>query len=194
MIATQGIRNWDALLNPPIRNIREEFLRKHSAFWSNGHQIERDVKEANHCKNTKRSEAVTSIYSIARSMIVSVVNKLTTARRKLLKGGKFDDSKRNDDTSYVVSITALNMMYDQYRKVLAYPASHLLSNSPSLRASIKDLPLKEKYKKEIIRCKLEHRHQNKDPRRRKKRRTETHTSQNPSQKREMTTPLVQGNV
>ena len=159
--------------------MREDFLRKHYEFWSNGHQIENNVKEANHCENTKCSEAVTSIYSIARSMIISTINELTMVRRKLLNGEKFDDSKRNDDKIYFVSVTALNLMYDQCRKLLTYPARHPLSNNPSHRASIKDLLLKDIYKKEIIRRKLEHHHQNKNKRRHTNRRTENHTSQDP---------------
>jgi len=67
MIASLKRSIWDANPHPFLISFRQNFLQHYAAFWSNGHQIERDVKEAGYCDNTKRSEEVTSIYSICRS-------------------------------------------------------------------------------------------------------------------------------
>ena len=88
----------------------------------------------------------------------------------------------------------MNMLYNQTKNVLTYPASQPLSNNPSHRAAIKDLLLQDIYKKERIRCKLEHHHKNKNKERRVNRRTESDTHQEPPPKRAMVTPLVMGKV
>ena len=82
VIPTQRSSIWDATPIHSLLKMCEQFFKQYFAIWSNGHQIERDVKEANHCDNTKRSEAMTSIYSIARASLVAAINELAKARRK----------------------------------------------------------------------------------------------------------------
>ena len=66
-------------------------------------------------------------------------------------GGEYDAKKRNDETSYFVSVTALTILYNQlFKKVKSYPLIHSLSNN-----SIKNLLLKDINKKERIRLELE---------------------------------------
>jgi len=76
MIASLKRSIWDANPHPFLISFRQNFLQHYAAFWSNGHQIERDVKEAGYCDNTKRSEEVTSIYSICRSSIFPAISEL----------------------------------------------------------------------------------------------------------------------
>ena len=106
-IAMLGKSMWDDAPLPCLLQLREEFLKKYSAFWSNGHQIERDVKEAEYCQNMKRSEEMASVYSISRSVLVPAVNEITKLRRKEIVGEELDPKKRNDNKSKFVSYTAL---------------------------------------------------------------------------------------
>ena len=64
MIASLKRIIWDDNLHPFLIIFRDDFLQHYASFWYNGHQIERDVKEVGYCDNTKRSDEVTSIYSI----------------------------------------------------------------------------------------------------------------------------------
>ena len=141
---------WDDTPFPCLLQLREEFLKKYSAFWSNGHQIERDVKEAEYCQNMKRSEEMASVYSISRSVLVPAVNEITKLRRKEIVGEELDPKKRNDNKSKFVSYTALTELDKQADIINRYPLSHPLSNNPSHCASIKHLLLKNIYKNERI--------------------------------------------
>ena len=56
MIASLKRSIWDDNPHPVLIIFRDDFLQHYASFWSNGHQIERDVKEVGYCDNTKRSE------------------------------------------------------------------------------------------------------------------------------------------
>ena len=127
----QGNGTWGATTITSLRNMREEFLKKNFLFLSDRRRIERNVKKANNCENTKQSEAVTSNYSITRSRFVPSIKKLAKVGRKFVQGKKLNAAKRNDDKSSFVSVTALDMLYNQSTKLLTYPVSHLLSNNAS---------------------------------------------------------------
>ena len=140
----------------------------------------------------KRSEEMASVCSISRSVLVPAVNEITKLRRKEIVGEELDPKKRNDNKSKFVSYTALTELDKQADIINRYPLSHPLSNNPSHRASIKHLLLKNIYKNERIKKKLEHHHTTKNKQRRTNRTTETNLE--PPQKCAMLTPLVQGKV
>ena len=93
MIASLKIKIWDNNLHHFLIIFCDDFLQHYVSFCSNGYQIERDVKEAGYCDNTKRREEVISIYSICRSIIFPAINELASLIRRKKLGEKFDSKK-----------------------------------------------------------------------------------------------------